>query len=204
MFDEFQDGITVLQKGFESNYKKETLDFIFERVKGRTAFDWLRVCEMLLTQADRLPAAWKILQTFPPTIEKQENNSEPSQAYWDILNARHAEAEQIVGDSFENFIRHCGGNKKLASLYFGRAYWNAKGVGKYDENYDAMITDFESGGEGDFAFSQKPRTSEEVFEGLKSFYRKNGFIANRWYWKRFWPNEVLKVESENRQAEEGR
>lgn len=49
------------------------------------------------------------------------------------------EQEKIVGATFESFIRLCDGNKAIAALYFGQAYWNAKGIAKYNRAYDEKI-----------------------------------------------------------------
>lgn len=49
------------------------------------------------------------------------------------------EQERMVGDTFDNFIKLNGGNKALAALYWGRAYWNARGIKKYDLAYDRKI-----------------------------------------------------------------
>ena len=54
-----------------------------------------------------------------------------------------SDQEKIVGNTFENFVRHCNGNKAVASLYFGKAYWNARGVKKYDAAYDFKIDKLE-------------------------------------------------------------
>ena len=67
----------------------------------------------------------------------------PNQAYWDRLNAKHAEYEAVVGKPFENFIELCSGNVAIASLYFGQAYWNAKGITKYDKKYEQKIEQLE-------------------------------------------------------------
>lgn len=53
------------------------------------------------------------------------------------------EQEKIVGDTFANFVKHCNGNKALAALYWGKAYWNARGVKKYDLKYDEKIEKLE-------------------------------------------------------------
>lgn len=193
-FAEFKKGVDILQGAFEKEYKPETLHFIFERVGMHTAEEWLSVCEMLVQQADRLPATWKIIQTFPPMAEIKTSHTEMSESYWDVLNARHEEFERIVGEPFENFVKICNGGKKLASLYFAKAYWNAKGVTSYDETYDSMIGNLERGGKGDFVFANKSRTVAEVKKILSELIADKGFVANRWYWKRFWPQELAQAE----------
>lgn len=53
------------------------------------------------------------------------------------------EQERIVGDTFENFVKLNNGNKAVAALYFGRAYWNARDIKKYDLKYDRLIEKLE-------------------------------------------------------------
>jgi len=47
--------------------------------------------------------------------------------------------EIVVGKPFNGFTILCNGNKGVAALYFGQAYWNAKGITKYDKKYEYKI-----------------------------------------------------------------
>lgn len=184
--------LTRLEQAMQKRYSDGFKNVAWDYLQGREANEMAFAVERIIETEKILPPLSVILANMPVS-EKPQGDLNP--AYWDRLKVAQEIAERIVGAPFDNFIRHCNGNKKLASLYFGKAYWNANGVNRYDESYDAMIGDLEAGREPSIVFSEKQRTSAEVLSGLKVFYAKNGFITNRWYWKRFWPEELKQAEA---------
>lgn len=63
--------------------------------------------------------------------------------YFDTQDEMAGEAERVVGKSYAAFLREAAGNHAIAALRFGRAYWKAKGITKYDRHYEERLAKLE-------------------------------------------------------------
>lgn len=128
---------TAMQKRYTEGFKLVAFDYL----GGRTADDLRFSVNRIIETEKTLPALSVILANLPQ--EEKLLQVGPGADYWAYLEAAHKAAELVVGEPFEKFVKLCNGNKPIAALYFGMAYWNARGVKKYDGYYDALINKLE-------------------------------------------------------------
>ncbi len=159
---EFHDGMTILQGAAGKNYRETSFPVWWEALKNEYGGAYLSVCRELAQTEPRLPALSEICRRLSEIkhAHTADKNKQREGSYLAEQEARAREAEKIVGNTFENFLRANNGDHPLAGYYFGRAYWNARGITRYDAAYDRLA-------EGRERFLQNPAQAKKEAEAAK-------------------------------------
>lgn len=154
--EQFLDILYELEIAKRRNFTTEFKDHLFMEIGGRSPFDLQSAVKTLSNDPDpKLPNRGQILGAFPKDEKtEQDRRQETEKSYYADVSARATEAERVVGDTFENFLKLNNGDHTLAALYFGRAYFNARGISRYDYEYDRRIRNRER-------FLQNPKAERE-------------------------------------------